>query len=111
GGTAGDRVRRHAARALHPSTGRAGGGMSAATVPRTQPAAPLIEVRGVTKRFVKHLDAAAKIANWLGAGMREEIVHAVDAVDLAVAEGEVGGLGGESGCGKSPLARRGRGRL
>ena len=68
-------------------------------------AAPLIELRGVSKRFVKGLDLAARIGNRLGAHVREEVVHAVDRVDLAVAPGEVVGLVGESGCGKSTLGR------
>jgi oligopeptide/dipeptide ABC transporter ATP-binding protein len=68
-------------------------------------ASPIIELKGVSKRFSKGLDAAAKIANAFGAGMREEIVHAVDRVDLQVREREVVGLVGESGCGKSTLGR------
>jgi oligopeptide/dipeptide ABC transporter ATP-binding protein len=41
----------------------------------------------------------------LGAPVREEIVHAVDRVNLTVRKGEVVGLVGESGCGKSTLGR------
>lgn len=67
--------------------------------------APIVEAKGLSKLFVRRLDLAGRIAGSLGADVREEIVHAVDNIDLVIGRGEVVGLVGESGCGKSTLGR------
>ena len=65
----------------------------------------MLETRELSKRFVKHLDFAAKLARKLGANVQEEVVQAVDQVNLDIRQGEVVGLVGESGCGKSTFGR------
>ena len=65
----------------------------------------LLETRELSKRFVKHQDFAAKLARKLGANVQEEVVQAVDQVNLDIRQGEVVGLVGESGCGKSTFGR------
>ncbi|VAW12348.1 ABC transporter, ATP-binding protein (cluster 5, nickel/peptides/opines) [hydrothermal vent metagenome] len=65
----------------------------------------MVETEALTKNFVHKQDIAGKVAAMLGAGAAERVVHAVDEVNLLVGRGEVVGLVGESGCGKSTIGR------
>ncbi|HXZ63413.1 MAG TPA: ABC transporter ATP-binding protein [Streptosporangiaceae bacterium] len=56
-------------------------------------AAPLLATRGLTKHFR------------IGGGLRRKSLHAVDDVGLEIAEREIVALAGESGSGKSTIAR------
>ena len=76
--------------------------MSVETDPRAAPSddqsrTPLVRLRGVKKYFpiTRGILFQKKVGN----------VHAVDGVDLEVYPGETLGLVGETGCGKSTLAR------
>ena len=62
---------------------------------------PILEVRGLKVTFAQ---SQSLMAGLLGRG-RGRLARAVDGVDLVVAPGEVIALAGESGCGKTTLAR------
>ncbi|WP_207890133.1 ABC transporter ATP-binding protein [Natrarchaeobius chitinivorans] len=61
--------------------------------------APLVRVEGLEKRYTT---SDGLLERLLGTG---QTVRAVDGVDLEIREGETVGLVGESGCGKTTLAR------
>jgi peptide/nickel transport system ATP-binding protein len=71
--------------------------------------APIIELRGVSRQFGPTYDAAARLGRALltrfGKPQPDQTVRAVDDVNLVVGKGEVVGLVGESGCGKSTVGR------
>src|SRR5262249_39185247 len=69
--------------------------LTAPVADRGGPQQPLLEVRGRSKHFA------------VGGGLRGRggVVRAVDDVSLSVGKGEVLGIVGESGCGKSTTAR------
>ncbi|MDA8312648.1 MAG: ATP-binding cassette domain-containing protein [Actinomycetota bacterium] len=62
------------------------------------PNGSLLKLEDIVKHF------PVRTGSGLGRGQRE-VVHAVDGVSLAVSRGETLGLVGETGCGKSTLAR------
>ena len=63
--------------------------------------APLVEVRDLGKRF----DVSAPWLNRLIEGRSREAVQAVDGIDFSIERGTTLALVGESGCGKSTVAR------
>ncbi|PEQ14798.1 ATP-binding cassette domain-containing protein, partial [Piscirickettsia salmonis] len=83
--------------------------MSQTTIPDTRDGAnatPLIDLRQVSKRFGERpVGAAGRALQRLGLSKPPAITRAVDHVDLAVPRGTTLGLVGESGCGKSTVAK------
>lgn len=68
---------------------------SAASQEASHPIAPLLELRDV------HVQFPGRRRHWL----RPEVVRAVNGVSFQLAPGETLGIVGESGCGKSTMAR------
>ena len=63
-------------------------GAAVAPTHKARAAEPLVELRGLVVEY----------------GVGDRLVRAVDGVDLAIAPGEILGLAGESGCGKTTVA-------
>lgn len=72
---------------------------------KSSPVPPLLELRNISKKFVKPLDLVGRMVERMGVDIHEETVHAVDNISIKIGEGQVIGLAGESGCGKSTLGR------
>jgi peptide/nickel transport system ATP-binding protein len=74
---------------------------SAKSRERAGAAGPLVRAAGLKRYF----DVSPPLINRVLEGQRRLILRAVDGVDFAVARGETFSIVGESGCGKSTVAR------
>src|SRR5205823_6892908 len=69
--------------------------------PKAEGALPLLEVRELVKDF----DVSRPWLNRVIEGAPRQLLRAVDGVSFAISRGETLSLVGESGCGKSTVAR------
>ncbi len=77
--------------------------MSAVAKPRSEPAAGEVIVK--TEGLAKYFDVSPPWLNRVLEGKPRTILHAVDDVSFEIRRGETLSLVGESGCGKSTVAR------
>ncbi|MGQ7248380.1 ABC transporter ATP-binding protein [Halomonas sp. V046] len=86
----------------------AASGETGAAVPASRPHADqtLLEIRGLEKRFSLSGDFLEQLKFRRGRIVREQAhVHAINGIDLDIRRGEALCVVGESGCGKSTVAR------
>ena len=74
---------------------------SSASAAGPQPTTPLVQVRDLAR----HFDVSAPWLNRVLERQPRQWLHAVDGVDFAIPRGQTMALVGESGCGKSTVAR------
>ena len=75
--------------------------MSGAAASNAEPPTPLVSAEGL----VRHFDVWPPLLNRVIEGKGRAVVKAVDGVDFQIGKGETFSLVGESGCGKSTVAR------
>lgn len=69
------------------------------------PVSPILSGRNLCKTFAEPYGPIAALAHMIGAGPSRRAAQAVNDVSLDVARGETLSIVGESGCGKSTIAR------